>query len=229
MDLPLTVLVIMIFLVGMVLKFLSSGEGEVSQSQGAPVKIDFIFFNSDGLKCKDGQVINCNLIIHGFSDETFSRELIYEKYLKSLQKLSLLKNPDWFFAEKDKCYQLFLSEFKKMRWPIVVGRLEVAEISYADECFTDKEIAGKYDVEESARYRTQVEEKFSKLDEERELQEQRFREERDRAIKKAEEEAAAAIARVEEENRILLDQAEKEYKEALKREEELIKKNNLQS
>ena len=226
MNISLIVLMIIILLIGMVLKFLSSGSREAVEDQGTPVKLDFIIFNSDGLKCKDGQVLNCNLIIHGFSNETFSRELIHEEYIKVLQKVALDKDPDWFFSERAKCEQVFEEEFKKMLLPIHFASLEIYELSYADKCFTDKGLSSDHNEQQKAHYRKEVEEKEADLDRERDLIEQKFKDERDAAIKKVEEETAAAIAKVEQENRVLQEKLEKEYLDALKREEELNKENN---
>lgn len=194
--------------------------------QSTPVKIDFILFNSDGLKCKDGQVVNCNIIIHGFSNETFSRELIHEQYIKVLQRFSLEKDPDWFFSERNDCHDLFLAEFGKMNWPIIVESLVIAELSYADECFTDKAITGEYEEQERARCKKEIEGRISQLEEERDLEGRKLEAERGAALRKIEEENAAAIARLEEENRLIQEKLEKEYQEAIKREEELNKENN---
>lgn len=229
MNIFLVVFVIMIVLIGMVFKYLASGDEQGNHNQGSPVKIDFIFFNSDGLKCRDGQVVNCNLIIHGFSNETFSRELIHEEYMRALQKFAVEKNPDWFFSEKKKCHQEFLAEFEKMSWPIKVDSLEIAELSYADECFTDKDVAGQYEEELTEVCKKEVEERIADLEQQRDMEERKCEEERDAAVRKAEEEMTAAIAKVEEETRLMEEKLEREFQQAIKREEDLNRKNNSES
>lgn len=224
MQISLIVLVFLILLIGFVLKLLASGRDSGGQDMGDPVKFDFMLFNSDGLKCKDGQVVNVNIIVEGLSHEKVLRELIHEEYAKSLQKMALAKESDWFFSERALCEQLFVEEFKKLYSTITLGSLEIKELSYADACFTDRDIADKYLNKEREQVKKEVEKREADFERERDELERKLKEERDLAIKNAEEEAAVAMARLEEENKRYIAEAEKAYQEAVKQEEELKKK-----
>ena len=209
---------------GLFFKFFPLAKKEDFEDVENVFKIDFLFFNNEGLKCRDGQVVNCNLLVYGQSEGKISRENLSLQYMGTLQTSALEKDPDWFFTEGDQLNEFFLSEFQKICGEIRIERLEIVSISYADECFTDNELHEKERNKRQLQVRKEVEERTKQLDREREEQITQLEAERQRAIAKVEEEKKEAIAKLEEGLRADYEKNDLEFQEALKRAEEAKRK-----
>ena len=211
--------IIVLVLFAALKKFLFAGKA-VSALSGKPsVKIDFIFFNDDGLICFDGQVINCNIKVLGFSDKKIHRQSLSESYLQALKKISLQKEADWFFSHKDEFHALLLNEFEKLSGTIEVEKLEIMELSYADECFNNKEQVERFREAEKSRMKSEIEERERHLEKERLDAEKKLEEERDKALAEAELAKEKAIAKAQEELNLELEKLAVQENEALMAEE----------
>ena len=185
-----------------------------------------MFFNNDGLTCNDGQLLNLNILVHGFCEEKVSRELLAEEYLKNLRSIAVTRDPDWFFSNKGEFQSLLISEFEKISGRIKLDKLELTEFEYADECLNDKEKAQEFRKAEKEQIQQEVAARIASLDEERLREEKKLESEKDAAIAKIEKNVALEIARAEAElaaevakNEEALAMAEAELESSLKKAE----------